>query len=433
MTKIKKITTYLQEKFETPGVKKHAKNIGWMFFARLASMVITFISTAYIARHLGPGNYGELSYAISFVGVFSFMASLGVEQILVRDLVRYPEKRNTYLGSAIFLRVLASTFAIVVCIGSALLISQKDVSLWLIFIISLTHLSGSFQLLGSEFQADAQSKYPSIFSFGVIIILNILKIVTILFNQGVIYLALIILLEPILYSLLYIYLRSKYYGNVRNLTINKTICITILKESFPLVFASAFYVIYSRIDQVIIKNMINAESVGLYDAAVRVSEVSYFIPNIILASLFPAIINAKKHSEDLYHKRIKKLFLMLIGISTLLALATTLVSKYLILVIFGAGFLGAIPVLVIYVWSNIGAALNVLTQQILLSENLTKYISVTTFFGMATNVILNMALIPKYGIEGAAFATLISYMIPFLSLVLFKKTRIIITKIFLKN
>jgi len=296
--------------------------------------------------------------------------------------------------------------------------------------VSLTFVFGSFLLLGYEFQAEAKSKYPSIFSTIIIIFLNILKILVIFNDEGVIYLAGLIVLEPILYALGYWYLRTREYGSLKNLKFDGLVAISILKDSFPLIFASAFVAASARIDQVMIKNMMDTESVGLYDSAVRISELLYFVPNIIITALFPAIINSKKVSDELYYKRTKKLFVLVVGISIFLAIPTALLSKYLITIIFGAGFIGAFPVLQIYVWSNIGAAMSILVGSFLVAENMTKIISLTTFCGMITNVILNLILIPKYGMSGAAFASLISYTIPFLSVFFFKKTRQLALNIF---
>lgn len=430
MYRFLEITTHIKKRFGHPGVQKHSKNLSWMFFSKIANMVIAFIATAYIARNLGPTNYGQLSYAISFTGLFGFLAGLGIDQILYRDLIRYPEKRNSYMGTALVLRIIASVFTILLCTLLAFMWSAKDVSLILIFLVSLNFVLGSFMLLSYEFQAESKSKYPSIFSVFIVAILNILKIAVIFSGQGVIYLAGIMLLEPILYGGAYWYLRTKEYGSLRNLKFDKVIAVSILKDSFPLIFASAFFAIYARIDQVMIKNMIDTESVGLYDAAVRISELWYFVPSIIVTALFPAIVNSKKISEELYYKRIKKLSFLIVSIAILMALPTMLLSKYLITIIFGIGFIGALPVLQIYVWSNIGAALNLLLQQLLVSENLTKMISISTFFGMLSNVLLNVLMIPRYGMVGAAFASLISYLIPFLSLLFFRKSRKFLFSIF---
>lgn len=420
---MKKLINRIKEKWQHEGFQKYFRNTGWMFIGKVASMIIAFIATAYIARNLGPTNYGQLSYAISYVGLFGFIASLGLDQIVYRDIIKFPEEKNRYIGTAFTIKIITSIVTIAICTVIAFFLSDKDVSLFLIFIISLTFIFSPFQLLNYEFQAEAKSKYPTLVSLITVLILNVLKIIVIFNNQGVIYLALIILLEPILMAIGLVYYRLKIYGHFIGFTYNKEIAKNLLKDSFPLIFATAFFGVYARIDQVMIKNMMNSESVGLYDSAVRVSELWYFLPNIIVASLFPAIINAKNVSEELYYKRTKKLFIIVISISIVTALMTTIFSKYLILIIFGTGFMGAVTVLNIYVWSNIGATLNMLSQQVLISENLSKKISVMIFLGMIINVGLNLWLIPVYGISGAAVASLISYLIPFLSLFLFRNTR----------
>lgn len=423
------VSSYIQEKVSHPGIQKHSKNISWMFLAKIGSMVITFIATAYIARNLGPTNYGQLSYAISFVSLFSFFASLGVDAILHREIIRQPNKKNELLGSSIIIRMIASIVTICITALIALGLSSKDVSLLLIFIISLSPLFGSFQLLSYEFQAETKSKYPSILTLCIVFLLNILKITTISLDGGVIYLALIVLLEPVLYSFGYMYLKSFFYNDLTKLTYNKVVALQILKESTPLIFASAFYLIYARIDQVMIKHMLGAHAVGLYDSAVRISELSYFIPQLVLLSLFPTIINTKSFTPEIYYMRLKKLLFFLIALSFSISLVTTLFSKQLLLIIFGTSFIAALPALYICAWSTLGASLNSFAQQILLAENLTKNISTGAFFGMIVNVSLNLYLIPLYGISGAALATLISYIVPFLSLFLFAKTRSILINV----
>ena len=244
---------YAKRKIKHPGIRKHSKNMGWMFAVKIASMAISFIATIFIARRLGPTNYGQLNYALSFVGLFGFIATLGIDQILYRDLIKYPEKRNSYMGSAITLRIAASAITIILCMLFAFMFSPRDISLLLIFIISLTFIFSTFQLIGYEFQADVNSKYPSVISLIVIFILNALKIAVIMYGKGVIYLALIILLEPILYAIGYLYCRIKVYGTIRYWGFDKKIAISILKDSLPLIFAAAFSAVYTRIDQVMLK------------------------------------------------------------------------------------------------------------------------------------------------------------------------------------
>src|SRR3989338_276897 len=419
----------LAAKRHDTGLRRYTKNLGWMFFARIGTMAIGLLATAYIARNLGPTSYGELSYAISFVMLVGMFASLGIDQTISRELILFPEKRNAVMGTALSMRLGAGIFAMVLCILLAYFISPHDVSLLLIFIISSTLVLSSFSLLGQEFQAQVESKWPSIASIIIVTILNLFKIVIIMFGGGVLYLAAILVLEPILYAGSYIYLRTKRFGALQTLSFDPVLARLIIADATPLILVSAFSTIYARIDQIFIKHMIDATSVGLYDAAVRLSEVWYFVPGIIIAGLLPAIGNAKKTNDILYRKRIQKLFIFLFAATLTLALLTSIIAKPLVAIVFGAAFAGAAPVLMLYIWSNIGAALTHITHQILLLVRLPKYILFSSFFGMAANLILCIMLIPKYGMLGAAFGSLVAYILPFLSLFLLPKTRTLLTNI----
>ena len=190
-----------------------------MFFARIASIIVSLLATLYIARQLGPTSYGELSYAISFVALFSFIATFGIDSVLYRELIKYPEKRNEFMGSAFVIRIVMSVIAIILTIISALLFSPQDVSFYLIALLSVSFIFQSFYIISYEFQATVQARYISILSFIITIILNVLKIAVIFFGKGVIYLALILLLESILYAVGNAYLRHKFFWQTITLEI----------------------------------------------------------------------------------------------------------------------------------------------------------------------------------------------------------------------
>ncbi len=423
---------YIKGVWLNTGFQKYFRNTGWMFASKILCMIVSFITTAFIARRLGPGNFGQLNYAISFVGIFSVLATLGIDSILYRDLIKNPGKKKEYLGSAITIKLFAGFLTAILVSILTIFLAKDDVSKTLILILSGTFVFNAFQIISYEFQARAKSKYPSIISFLITLILNTLKILIIISGKGVIYLALILLLESILYALFYWFVyEKKIEERIFEWKFDKNIALTLLKDSWPLIFSSAFSLIYSRIDQVLIKNMINAHSVGIYGAAASIAEVWYFIPNIIMASLFPAVINAKITSEEVYKKRLKKLALFLFILSFTAALFTSLFAPLLINIIYGTSFMEGVIILRIYSWSLIGTFLGILSMNYLIAENYRKFSFLINFIPMLTNVILNVIWIPKYGIVGAAYATLISYSLGPLSLLLFKKTRMKLKEIFL--
>lgn len=414
---------YFQTKLAHFGVRRYAAHLGWLFFARIATLAIAFVATTYIARSLGPVAYGELSYAISFTALFGFIASLGIDQVLYREILLEPSKRNIYMGTAIVLRLLSGAIAMAIAIITALMIAADPLSLTLIAILATTFVFGTGQLLGQEFQADAEAKYPSLLAIAITIILNVLKIIVIANDEGVIYLGAVLALEPILYLIGLAYLRRQRYGPLSNWSFDTSLVRPILVASAPLMFVSAFYMVYARIDQVFIKHMIDTASVGYYDAAVRLVELWYFVPSIIITGLVPAIANAKRTNDTLYHKRAKKLlFAVLIGAISIAAL-NSLAAELIVSIVFGASFAAAAPVLALYVWSNVGSALVYVSQQILILEKLSFQILIASFCGMATNVVLCLLWIPEHGMAGAALASVVAYIIPFCTLFLVPRTR----------
>lgn len=415
---------YIKDKWSHAGFQKYSRSTLWMLVARILSMVISLFTTIFIARNLGPGNFGQLSYAVSFVGIFSFISSLGIDNILYRELIKHPGKRNEFLGSAFIIRLCAGSTTAVLIILSAIFFSQDDVSMVLIFILSASFIFNSINIINYEFQARVKSKYPSIILLTVTLTLNILKILVIFFDKGVIFLSLVLLLEPILYGALYWICYENILGErVRDWKFDKRIALTLIKDSWPLIFSAAFALIYSRIDQVLIKHMIDVQAVGIYDSAVRIAEVWYFIPSIIISSLFPAIVNGKLSSEKIYHSRLIRLALLLILLSSGAAIATTIFAPYIIRILYGAAFMNGVIILQIYVWSGIAIALGNLVNNYLITENYRRILFLVYLIPTISNVVLNLIWIPHYGLVGSAYATLVSYSLGPLSLLCFKQTR----------
>jgi len=404
-----KIITDLKQYFYHEGFKKYFHNTGWLFIGRIANLAISFFVVAYVARYLGPTNYGLLSYAVSFVGLFSFIANLGIDQVLYRDLVKYPEKENEYIGTAFFLKLIGGLFAFLLVLIFTFIVNTDEVTNILILIIAFSFIFQSFNIINYEFQARVKAKYPTIGSLVSIFILSLLKLLIIFFGKGIIYFAFIYLLESLLYAIMFIFIYKKFNYKILGWTFNKKISLLILKDSWPLLFVSAFTIIYSRIDQVMVKHFIDQTAVGLYGAAVSIAEIWYFIPGIIVSSIFPAIINAKKINEIVYKKRLADLFLLITIISLGISIPIFILAKPIIYIIFGSSYLSAISILQIYVWAGIGLSLTNALNHYLINENKTKILFIISLSGMIINVILNLFLIPLYKNNGAAIATLISY------------------------
>ena len=408
--------------FKSESFKKYFKNTSWLFAEKVLRILISFVVTIFVVRYLGPKDFGLLSYAISFYGLFSAISILGLESITIRELVKNPDKRDDILGSVFLLRLLGGVCTIIF-IALTLYFSGESTNISiLILIVSVSAIFQSFSVVDYYFRAEVKAKYSVYVFSSAVLIVAVLKIMLIIIEAELIYFVIVFSVEFLLaaFGFLIVYRFNKL--KLSGWKLNKKIAVSLLKDSWPLILSGLVVSVYMKVDQVMIKNMLNSEEVGYYAAAVKLSEAWYFIPVALTNSLFPAIVNAKKVSVDFYNNRMQKLYDILAWMAIAIALPVSIFSSEIISIIFGNEFQSAAPVLTIYVWAGVAVFLGVASSQYLINENLTKLSFSRTFIGMVLNILLNFILIPKYGIVGAAIATLVSYTIATFSLIFNKNT-----------
>ena len=186
--------------------------------------------------------------------------------------------------------------------------------------------------------------------------------------------------------------------------------------------SSISIILYMRIDQVMIKNMLGDSELGIYSVAVKIAELPNFIPVIISASVFPAIISYRKNKK-LYNLRLQQLYNVFSLISISIALVISIFSPFIIWILFWNQYSGASVILSIYIWSIVPVFLWVASGKYLLTENLTDISLYRTLIWAIMNVILNIILIPIYGWIWAAVSTVVSYTISVYIIIIIKKTR----------
>lgn len=393
------------------GYKRYFANTSWMFGGQMFSLLISFFIGAWIARYLGPENYGILNYSSAFVGLFGFITSLGVDGILNRELIKTPEKRDELLGTAFRLKLIGGIIAFCLAIMLVFIFQLDPLIRLLVILFSFSFIAQSINVIVNYFQAEVKAKNNVKAILVATLFSSFLKIIVILSGKGVIWLVAVFALDSLWQGIGFIKTYNNYGLKIRNWKFNKILAKEILKNSWPLMLASAAGFVFLKIDQVIIGSMLGSHDVGIYAAAVKLVEVWYFIPAIICNSLFPAIINAKIASNILYKHRLKNFYILMIIIPILMAIPITLLSKSIIQVLFGDSYLESVVILRIYIWSSIGYFLGSAVGQYLLSENMTKHLFSLNFIAMLINIILNIVFIPLFGIIGSAYATLISYLV----------------------
>ncbi len=391
------------------GFMKYFKNTSWLFAEKVLRMAVGLFVGIWVARYLGPERFGLLSYAQSFVGLFATIATLGLDGIVIRELVKDESRRDELIGTAFYLKLMGA-FGVLVMLAIAVNFTSNDsYANYLVFIVASATVFQSFNVVDMYFQSKVMSKYVVYTNIISLSVSSVFKIVLILNEAPLIAFAWVILFDSVILAcgFMYFYVKNNSTFHLRKLVFKKITAVGLLRDSWPLILSGIVISIYMKIDQVMIKEMLGSESVGLYSVAVKLSELWYFIPLAMVGSLFPAIISAKKRGEGFYLIRLQKLYDLMVWMAIAIALPMTFFSDWIIELLFGNAYLKAGSVLMIHIWTGVFVFLGLAFGKHLITENLTKKSFYRTLLGAVLNVALNYILIPLYGIQGAAIATLL--------------------------
>ncbi len=385
------------------------RNSGWLFADKILRMVVGLLVGIWVVRYLGPMNLGLLSYAGSFAGLFSVFASLGLDGMVVRELVNHPERQNVLLGSAFVLKLAAGAGTLVITmLAIAFFRGDEPLMLVLVAISAAGFIFQSLNVIDFFFQAKVLSRYMVYASTGAFLLVTLAKIAMLLVAAPLIAFAWAGLAEIILTSCFMLVAYRKNHHNVREWRYDGAVARELLRQSWPLIMANLAFVVYMRIDQVMIGEMLDDTQVGLFAAAVRISEMWYFVPLALASSVFPSIVASKKLGEGVYHVRLQTFCTIMAWLAIGVAVVVTLEQHLIVRLLYGSAYAASATVLAIHIWSGVFLALGVASGGWFIIENQQRFIFYKTLSGAASNVLLNFYLIPRYGIAGAAVATVFS-------------------------
>lgn len=395
-----------------PNLLKIVDNIGWLFFDKVLRMGVGLVVVVWIARYMGPQQFGIFNFATAFVGLFGAVAGIGIQAIVVRDLVRDPSRKNETLGTAAALLLMGGLLTYVLTICAIILIRPEDtLAKLLVTILGSVTLLKATDIVVYWFESQVLSKYTVWVQNGSFLVFAVVKITLILSDAPLLAFAWASSAEALLIAILLTAMYSKYGPGVLKLSATFSRAKSLLTDCWPLMLSGLAIVIYMKIDLIMLGLMLGDEAVGIYSAATQISEIWYFIPMTIMASVFPAIIDAKKQGEIIYYERLQRLYDLMVWLSVLIAIPMTFIAAPLITLLYGNAYEEAGKVLAIHIWASVFVFLGVASSQWFIAENRQILSLQRTLAGAITNIILNVIFIPYFECQGAAIATVLSYSI----------------------
>ncbi|MFC4633768.1 flippase [Dokdonia ponticola] len=415
----------VKELFSNQGVGRYFTNTAWLLAEKGLRIIDAFFIGIWLARYLGPDDFGILSYAESFVYLFAAFATLGLDQIVVRELVKDSSKRDEILGTTLGLRLIGFVVMFAGIVFVTRLLDNTTIKNTMVMVIALTIFFQSIRGVDFYFQSKVLSKYTVISNFVAVGVLSIVKVILILSKAPLIYFAYALVLEWILISIGYIISYMHHKKSFLKWRFKWSIAKSLLKKSWFLIIGSVAAALYMKIDQVMIDEILDERSVGLYSVAVKMTSIWIFVTVAITQSVFPSLVSMRKKDKTLFLKRLQQLYDVLIKIAVVVSILYTIFASYFVPLLFGSEYTESSHILVLYIWSIVFVFLSNGSWGYYLNENLEKFSSIRLVTGAIVNISLNVFFIEWYGLIGAAYATLISYAISgYFVNALFKKTRI---------
>ena len=420
--KIERPWNRLEEALGVQNLKRFGPNTSWMLAERILRIVSSFLVGIYLARSLGPADFGSLAYAQSFMTILAPVAHLGMDPLIIIDLIREPESRDRTLGTAFWLRIIGYLILCgILCIVVSFTTINSNMK-WMILLVGIGGMYIPFQVIECHFMALVKIRSSVLTQMtqcilGTVLIgWGIVNAMPLRFFAGLEGFLGIVLLAGWIYGFNHSGMR------ITEWRFDKIRAKKIFTSSLPLALTILLYMIYTRIDHILIEHFLGTMALGWYVVPVRLTESCYFLPILITNSVFPGLVEASRARPEAYLRRLSQLYFLLTWLMVIAGLALTFLSYPIIFYLYGESYAPSAKVLWIYAWNVVPGAVLTITMKWLINEGH----ALLCMLGYAAGLVLNIGMlfiaIKSFGIYGAAVSTLISLPIG-MSLVLLSQSK----------
>jgi O-antigen/teichoic acid export membrane protein len=391
--------------------KDYIFNLSWSLLLNLVRVIGGALIGIQVANYLDPADYGKLGYVVAFSSIFLFLAQLGLDSIVIKKLIEYPQKKGVYLGSALFLQAIGAIIAVLLTNSvSYLLVDEMQVRIFILVISSqyIFNISNSFRYY---FKSEVKDKYNVIAQILAFAISSSLKLIFISQNLDLsffIYAYVVDFCVSALTVTLFFFNKSSFEDRIR---INKGNSLELLSQSWIVAFAVFLTYLLIQTDKLMIKEFLSFDELGIYNTATDLAMPISFIPQILGASILPYLLEIYKNDKSFYDKRFIQIMSIAFWTSILLSTTIFFIAEPLLTFFYKPEYSEALIPLQIIIYRLAFLMQLLLIGNWLLIKDKLKFRLIISATLALSNIILNFVLINNYGINGAAFSTLISYLI----------------------
>ena len=388
--------------------KKVFANIFWAMTGKIVNMAGALLVGILVARYLGPSQYGLMNYVISYVALFTVISNFGLDDIEIRELSRQPEKKDFILGTCIRIRFCFALLAFLLIVVTLFIFKTDVFTTIMILVYALTLFTGCFNIIRNYFTSIVKNEYVVKSEISRTIIGACIKIVLLWIKAPLEFFIVATMFDTVLVASGYCISYKRTVGKISNWRYDFSIVPFYIREAFPLVLSGAAVIIYQRIDQVMIGNMIDKESVGYFATAGKFLDLILFLPMVLTQTITPLLVKAKERDREEYESKKQQFVSIVVWVAILLSVFVSLFAYWLIHFTYGDKYLLAVPILQIMAFKTVGMALSSSSGQIIIMERIQKWAFIRNIIGCLICVGFNLLLIPRFGVIGSAWVTILT-------------------------
>lgn len=395
----------------TPTHELIVRNLFWSVLGKVVTLIGGLFVGILIARYLGPEQYGLMNYVISYVFLFQVFSAFGLDSIEVREEAKHDVPYEKTIGTAFGIRLFFAVITVILCIATTLLFEADTETIIFIALYSTSIICNTFAVIRNYFLAIVQNEYVVKAEISRTLIGIVIKVVLLWTHQSLFWFILASAFDCVLLCGGYLTAYRTVVGKISDWRFDFQYSRLLLHEGFPLLLTNAAVIIYQRIDQVMIGDMVDKVAVGYFSTAAKFVEIIIFIPMMIGSTISPILVNIRKNDETLYREKAQLFMNVTVWMCTLIATIVSGLAYWIILYTYGAKYLAAVSVLQILVFKAPSVALSSTAGCMLVIEGLQKKAVIRDSLGCVVCILLNYLLLPHYGICAAAFIAILSNLV----------------------
>ena len=392
----------------SPNWRRIIKNVYWAVAGKVVNIASGLLVGILVARYLGPEQFGLMNYVVSYVTLFSILASFGLDHVEIRELSKLNADKDAILGTAFAIRLLFAAVTVLLILLTLVTFESDLFTFIMVMVYSLSLILSTLNVIRNYFTSIILNEYVVKTEILRTVIGSGIKVLLLVNHCSLAWFIVASTFDFALIGSGYLYSYHKKEGSTRNWQFAPSTALMLIKEAFPLLLSGTAIVIYQKINAIMIRNMMDNASVGQFSVASRLTELAIFIPMVIAQTVTPLLVKAHQEDPARYHAKQQQFMDIMVWSSISIALVMSVTASPVIRLLYGEKYLNAIPVLQIMAWRAVFMALFAGSGQLIVIERLQRYAAIRNIIGCIVSVGLNFLLIPVWGIVGSAVATVLT-------------------------